>query len=135
MLTGPPPKFHGTRDILLTLAQIVTVPGEQPDSGIDRGSLSPLRREPRAWSSWAKTLSWPATVHGGTDGLPAAIEALGLPLAQRLAILNKDGCDVGISVYQELSDDQWSAGIHLTEAAIEWIAAARAAIDQYAYKS
>lgn len=78
-------------------------------------------------------LSWPSGVHGGTEGLAIAIESLGQPLAERAARLAEQGCDVVISVHQELADVPESVGLNLTPAAISWVASAGAAVavDQY----
>lgn len=113
----------------LTLAEISEVMARQPDEGYDRGSLAPVRKVPREWTCWSTKLAWSPAVHGGTEGLAAAIEALGHPLAERAASLVAQGCEVLVSVYQELADTPESHGLQLTPGAIRWMAAAGAAID------
>lgn len=117
----------------LTLADISKAMGRLPDDGYDRGSLAPVRRFPRQWTSWSAELAWSHDVHGGTEGLATAIEGLGQQLAERAAMLTLRGCDVVISVHQELTDTPESLGMHLTSGAIRWLATAGAAldIDQY----
>lgn len=75
------------------------------------------------------TLSFPAGVHQGTEGLSAAIESLDMALAGRLSTMASLGCNVVITVVQELRDEPDSLGLHLTAAAIRWLAAAGASID------
>lgn len=117
----------------LSLDEISEAMAREPDAGYDRGSLAPVRGLPREWSSWSVDLDWPQNVHRGTEGLAVAIEALGLPLAERAANLASRGCDVVVSIHQELTGSRNSAGLHLTPAAISWLAIARAAVsvDQY----
>ena len=117
----------------LTLAEISDVMARQPDQGYDRGSLAPVRQVPREWTSWSAELTLPPGAHGGTEGLTTAIESLGQPLAERAAKLASRGCEVLASVHQELADTPESLGLHLTPAAIRWLADARAAVsvDQY----
>ncbi len=121
----------------LTLAEISAALARRPDSGYDRGSLAPVTKTPRQWTSWAMDLVWPDGVHGGTDGLASAIESLGQPLAERATQLAEQGCNVVISVCQELADAPGSVGLNLTPAAVRWIAAAGAAVavDQYVVDS
>jgi hypothetical protein len=78
---------------------------------------------------WSLELNWPGEVHGGTEGLSVAIESLGSALAERAALLADDGCDVVISVVQELSEDPAAVGLHLGTGAIKWMATARACLD------
>ena len=117
----------------LSLGQISAGMGRRPDSGYERGSLSSLRKVPRAWTSWEIELHWPREVHGGSEGLATAIESLGRPVAERAATLAAQGCDVVLSVCQELADDPASTGLHLTPDAIKWLATAGAtfSVDQY----
>lgn len=117
----------------LSTSQISEVLGRAPDTAHERGSLSPLRKVPREESCWELELALPPEVHDGTEGLAAAIEALGRPLAQRLAELDSLGCWVVVSVIQELTDDSVTHGLHLTPGAIGWLATAGAIleVDQY----
>lgn len=117
----------------LALAEISAAMARQPDSGYDRGSLAPVSKTPRQWTSWSIDLEWPPDVHGGTEGLAIAIESLDQSLAERLARLAGRGCEVVISVHQELADRPESVGLNLTPAAVRWMAAAGAAVavDQY----
>lgn len=117
----------------LALDEISAAMARQPDSGYDRGSLAPVSKAPRQWTSWSIELAWPPGVHGGTEGLAVAIESLGQSLAERSAMLAERGCDVVISVHQELANTPESVGLNLTPAAIRWMAAAGAAVavDQY----
>ena len=117
----------------LTLDELSAAMGRRPDSGYDRGSLAPVSRAPRQWASWAMNLVWPPGLHGGTEGLAAAIESLEPRLAERAASLAERGCEVVISVRQELADRPESVGLNLTPAAVRWMAAAGAAlaVDQY----
>jgi hypothetical protein len=113
----------------LSLAEISAVMGREPDDGYDRGSLSPVGGMPRLWASWSMDLNLSSAAHIGTMGLTAAIESLGELIAKRTAALAARGCDVVISVCQEIADDPNSVGLHLSPAAIRWMAAAGVAID------
>lgn len=117
----------------LALDEISAAMGRQPDAGYDRGSLASVSKAPRPWASWSIQLEWPPGVHGGTEGLAIAIESLGQALAERSARLCERGCDVVISVCQELDDTPASVGLNLTPAAVRWLADAGAAVavDQY----
>ncbi len=113
----------------LTLAEISAPMGRQPDQGHDRGSLAPVRGVSREWSTWSVDLQWPSDLHGGTAGLAFAIEALGPELAERAGRLAARGCDVVISVRQEMADVPTPLGLHLTAGAIRWLALAGADVD------
>jgi hypothetical protein len=113
----------------LSLDQISAVMARRPDSGYERGSLSPVGKVPRAATSWSLELDWPRETHGGTEGLAAAIESLGRSVAEHAATLAAQGCDVVVSVCQELADDPASVGLHLTPEAIKWLAMAGATVD------
>ncbi len=117
----------------LTSSDISSALGCLPSTSHDVGSAGSLRPEPRERSLWSLDLSWRAGAHAGTEGLSQAIEALGTPFADRLANLKARGCDVVLSVVQELADEPESTGLHLSAPAIEWLARAGAAldIDQY----
>lgn len=117
----------------LTLAEISDVMERQPDQGHDRGSLAPVRKVPRERTSWSAELTWPRDTHGGTEGLTTAIESLGQPMAERAGKLASRGCEIVVSVHQELADTPESLGLYLTPAAIRWLADAGAAVsvDQY----
>lgn len=112
-----------------TLAEISALMAREPDQGHDRGSLAPVRGVPREWSTWSLELQWPRDLHAGTAGLAFAIEALGPELAERAGQLAARGCDVVVSVRQELADVPTSLGLHLTSGAIRWLALAGADID------
>lgn len=113
----------------LTLAQISEAMVREPDAGYDRGSLSPVRNVPRQWASWSMELALPNGVHEGTSGLAVAIESLGEPLARQAAKLVSRGCDVVVSVHQELADGPECRGLHLTVGAIRWMSVAGASLD------
>lgn len=120
----------------LTLADITVAAGRAPDSGADLGASTALRTQPSERSSWAIDLGWRAGAHAGTEGLSGAIEGLEKQLANRPALLGQRGCVVVLSVVQELVDDPASTGLHLSAAAVGWLAAAGAAvdIDQYVHQ-
>lgn len=113
----------------LTLADITAALGRAPDTGHDLGSPGALRPQPRGWSSWSVDLAWSAAAHAGTEGLSNALTGMEMDLADRLAGLRRRGCRVALSVVQDLADDSASTGIHLTAAAVEWLATAGAAVD------
>lgn len=113
----------------LSLDEISESMGRPPDFGYERGSLSPLGKVPREATSWSLELTWPSEVHSGTEGLAMAIESLGLPVAERAARLAARGCEIVLSVCQELADDPASVGLHLPPSAISWIATAGASVD------
>ena len=117
----------------LSLEEISAAMARPHDSGYERGSISPLRKVPRGWSSWETELRWPDDVHAGTEGLSTAIESLGLPTAERAGALAAQGCEVVISVRQDLVDDPASVGLYLTPEAVSLLATAGAAVsvDQY----
>jgi hypothetical protein len=117
----------------LTLAEISVAMAREPDDGYDRGSLSPVGHVIRPWASWSMDLGLSRKTHGGTDGLAAAIESLGEPVARRAATLVARSCEVVVSVSQEVADDPDLVGLHLSAGAIRWMASAGAsiAVDQY----
>jgi hypothetical protein len=117
------------QSLALTLAEVSEAMGQQPDEGYDKGSLAAVRQAPRNWTLWSMELAWPHTAHGGTEGLSSAIESLGQPLAERAAKLASQGCDVLVSIHQEVTGAPESVGLHLTSRAIEWMAVAGAALD------
>lgn len=113
----------------LSLAEISAVMEREPDHGYDRGSLSKVGRVLRPWAPWSLDLNLSPGAHAGTEGLAEAIESLGQPVAERAAILVARGCEVVISVFQEIEDDPDSAGLHPSPRAIQWMASASAAVD------
>jgi hypothetical protein len=113
----------------LSLDEITATMAREPDAGYDRGSVALSSKVIRKWTSWSMDLAWPRGTHGGTEGLAVAIESLGELVAARVAKLAARGCDVVVSVRQELADDPAAIGLHLTPSAIKWIALAGAAID------
>lgn len=120
-----------------TLDEISHTLGRLPDVGRDIGSVGRFNVEPSVVASWEMTLGWPDDVHGGTEGLSTAIEALGSELAVRIAELRPRGLSVHIRVYQDLdggNGDSHATGLHLTAAAIEWMSKAGAALDLDQYQ-
>ncbi len=113
----------------MSLDEISVELDRTPVWGQELGAINPRRSVPYQWTSWSIPLSWRSDLHGGTEGLSNAIEALGASFAQRLAMLRARGCDVVLSIVQEVSDDSASTGIHLSEQTIAWLAAAGACID------
>lgn len=99
----------------LRLAELADAIGHAPSPDLSRdiGDTSPLRSAPFEISCWAMKLALDPSVHPGTDGLSDAIELLSADFADRLAGLAAKSCDVEVAVVQTLTDDAWTAGLHL----------------------
>ncbi|MCX6405287.1 MAG: DUF4279 domain-containing protein [Propionibacteriales bacterium] len=117
----------------LTLDEISAAMAREPDRGFERGSVGPSSTWTRDWTSWSMELQLPRDIHAGTEGLTTAIASLGTPMAERAATLAAKGCEVVLSVHQELADRPEDTGLNLDSAAIRWLAAAGAvlSVDQY----
>lgn len=111
------------------VTEISAVMGTSPDSADDKGAINKNRSERRQWTTWRMELTWPADLHAGTEGINVALMGLGRSIADRVALLVGRGCTAVISIWQELSGDPATTGIHLTPGAILWIANAGASVD------
>ncbi|GAA0946710.1 hypothetical protein GCM10009554_42890 [Kribbella koreensis] len=120
----------------LSLDELTAIIGREPDSGRTIGSPSRVQPSRNYRSSlWAQSLEWDSSLHGGTEGLSIAVAALGDELGGRLAALKLQGCDVVLDVVQDIEGehDDSTLGLSFSEAAVEWLARAKASIsvDQY----
>jgi hypothetical protein len=111
--------------------RITEVLGRNPDRVWRR--RSPVRPAPSVHDRhlWALDLASPGLDHFGIQELSTAITELGDDLAARCMELRKRSATVTLQVVQEVSgeEDHESQGIHLTHAAIAWLASAGARID------
>ena len=109
-----------------------TLLASSPDESHGIGDANPHSMGTYKWSRWSRYLVLDDAVPLGTEAFTAAIEALGGELADRLGELARTSCEVSLMVVQEI-DEESDSGIHLTPAAIGWLARAGAYldIDQY----
>jgi hypothetical protein len=116
-----------------TLADLHDLLGRENTGGYERGSVARFSRRVRPETSWTFDLRMDSGVHAGTEGLSAAIEALGDELAQQLRSLSDEGCSVLLVVVQELSQAPRNKGLELSPIALTWLATAGAKliVDQY----
>ena len=120
----------------LSLEQLAAAIGREPDAGRTIGSPSRVQPARNYRSSlWVKNLEWDSSLHRGTDGHSFAVAALGDEFGDRLSALKLQGCNIVLSVVQDIAGerDEATLGIAFSEAAIEWLAWAKASIsvDQY----
>lgn len=115
-----------TRDQIADALQL------QPDSGYTIGDASRIASSHTySRSSWVRKITLDPNAHAGTAALSSAVDALGSDLAARLAELHAQGCDVVLSVVQEVSSRETTAdlGLHLSVDAVAWLARSGASVD------
>jgi hypothetical protein len=113
----------------MSLSQIGAAMGRDPDEAADVAPSGPQVAQRGPFRSWSASLAWAVDVHGGTEGLGAALEGLGPDLADRARQLVSRGCTAAVRVTQQLSDHSWTKGIHLETGPVKWMAAAGAELN------
>jgi len=107
----------------------------KPDEQWHSGDVSARTGHTYSFHNWRIYLAVPEGVHAGTDGLSAALEGLGSDAAKRFGEVARAGGEVVCQFVQNVhgDDDHWATGIHLTNAALDWLSAAGAQfdVDQY----
>lgn len=112
----------------MTLAELTEAIGVSPDRSWDIGDRS-ARGVTFKVANWTKYLDMEPAVHPGTEGLSNAIELLTDDLADTLAGLAENACDIMVNLVQNLSADLWSKGVNLSVEALAWVVRARAEVD------
>ncbi|MDT9593734.1 DUF4279 domain-containing protein [Nocardioides zeae] len=116
----------------LRLSEITRSIGIEPSESHDIGDPNPYYESGNyRYASWKWDLDDDRRISPGTEELSEAIEELSDDLADRLKELVNRGCFVELRIVQVFEGDVEldDPGIHLTAAAIRWVARAGALID------
>jgi hypothetical protein len=104
----------------------------EPDFKRSRGEPSnQVSGASAPYNLWTRSVNVTDKHFGGPSGLSADVVALGADFADHLSDLAADGCEIVLSIVQDIEngDDRDSLGIQLSRESISWLNRARASLD------